>query len=284
VHAASLATPNPLITGSPTSTIPTLPFTKWYRVWERTQLSDFQQELYFLPLFLIVIFVHVFGLSQNKARARDWAKHHAPVLRYEFAKVGFGKQPEDPNEIDDEFFRKETAAEYSTYATGRANVSCMDVKITLVKRYNPLVILGEHVIGFFAEGVPATVERMEATLFTFDGKESALVPRARDAPPPKVSSSTYDGFVWAVINKGHLKKLRDKRYDVSLTTTKDHAKLPNWVTVQSESAEITDALLTPELIKAIEDAGDLFEYILVTDQPATRPEKYESLPSASFSC
>jgi hypothetical protein len=32
------------------------------------------------------------------------------------------------------------------------------------------------------------------------------------------------------------------------------------VTVMTESAEITDALLTPELIKAIEQAGHEFEW------------------------
>lgn len=41
----------------------------------------------------------------------------------------------------------------------------------------------------------------------------------------------------------------------------------------TESAEITDKLLTPELIKAIEQAGDDFEYLIVTDQPVDKPKK-----------
>lgn len=65
--------------------------------------------------------------------------------------------------------------------------------------------------------------------------------------------------------------MREERYDLSLTTTRDHAKLPVWTTVMSESAEVTDMLLTPELIKAVSDAGDNFEAIIVSDQPINAP-------------
>jgi hypothetical protein len=69
-----------------------------------------------------------------------------------------------------------------------------------------------------------------------------------------------------------MKQLRDDRYDVSITTTKDNSKLPNWATVMSESAEVTDFLLTPELVKAVEQAGDLLEHLIVTDQPIDQPK------------
>jgi hypothetical protein len=69
-----------------------------------------------------------------------------------------------------------------------------------------------------------------------------------------------------------MKDLREERYDVSITFTKDHAKLPNWATVMSESAEITNALLTDELVDAINKAGDLFDYLIITDQPVEKPK------------
>ena len=68
-----------------------------------------------------------------------------------------------------------------------------------------------------------------------------------------------------------MKALRDERYDVSLTTTKDHPKLPIWATVMTESAEVTDFLLTPELVKAVEAAGELMNYLIITDQPIDKP-------------
>ena len=74
-----------------------------------------------------------------------------------------------------------------------------------------------------------------------------------------------------------MKQLREDRYDISLTSTKDHPKLPNWATVMSESAEVTDLLLTPELISAVEETGELLDYLIITDQPLEKPTKYVSL-------
>jgi hypothetical protein len=89
----------------------------------------------------------------------------------------------------------------------------------------------------------------------------------------KDTKSSYDGFVSAIVNKETMKQLRDDRYDVSITTTKDNPKLPVWATVMSESAEITDFLLTPELIKAVEEAGELLNHLIITDQPIDQPVK-----------
>lgn len=70
-----------------------------------------------------------------------------------------------------------------------------------------------------------------------------------------------------------MKKLREDRYDLSITFTKDNAKLPIWTTVMSESAEVTQTLLTDELASAVKQAGDLFEYLIISDQPVDKPTK-----------
>ena len=49
-----------------------------------------------------------------------------------------------------------------------------------------------------------------------------------------------------IVNKMQMRKLRDERYDASLTFTKDNSKLPDWATVMSESAEVTDMMLTKD--------------------------------------
>jgi PAT complex subunit CCDC47 len=170
--------------------------------------------------------------------------------------------------------RDETAAEWTTYASGRNNVAFTDFRLTLIKRYNPLIIFGENLLGLIFESIPPTVERMEATTYVFDNKEPDLVPQRPGDPTVKAGNSSYDGFVWAVVNKRMLKRLREDRYDLSLTTTKDHDKLPAYTTVMSESAEVTNTLLTPELIKAIQDAGDLFDALIISDQPLLKPTKY----------
>ena len=86
-----------------------------------------------------------------------------------------------------------------------------------------------------------------------------------------MAKSTFDGFVWAIVHKERMQRLRDDRYDASLTVTKDNPKLPSWLAVMTENAEITNTFLTPELIDAVTKAGDNFEFLIITDQPIDKP-------------
>lgn len=215
---------------------------------------------------------------------------HAPVLRREFALVGFGSRAPTTEEIEGEetaqsmtkqlelpedMLKEKSPQDYSTYATGRQNVAFLDVDIRLLKRYNPLALAINYVFSLFFDTVSAPTERMQAILYPFDGRENLTVPGQTPGAHElrKDSKSTYDNFVWAIVNKETMKSLRDDRYDVSITSTKDSPKLPNWATVMSESAEVTDFLLTSELIKAVEVAGDLLEHLIITDQPIDQPQK-----------
>ena len=218
-------------------------------------------------------------------------KAHATALENEFAVLGFlGKRSPSLEDVQasglakameskdftlpQTILKEKTASEFLTYATGRQNTACMDIKVLLYKRYNPMTLLVEYMLSFFLESIRPPTERMEATAYAFDGKEKELVPRLnKETPDVKGTQSTYDNFVFAVVNKDLMRSLRDDRYDISTTTTKDHAKLPGWVTTMSEAAEVTEYMITPELVKAIEKAGDAFEYLIVTDQPLDKPTK-----------
>lgn len=253
-----------------------------------------------IPFIILVVGIHVWGRRKNRRKARQWLEAHSPVLEQEFALVGFsGQKSPSLDEVQDsglakaisssekdvphDFLKETSAQEFITYATGRQNVAFLDVKLSLYKRHNPLSMLVELILSFFFESARSPAERMEATAYAFDGKEKDLV--LSHAKPEQLTAdsrgkdlpSTYDGFVWAVVHKEGMRHLRDDRYDLSLTTTKDNAKLPPWATVMSENAEITDMLLTPELIKAIESAGDSLEYLIITDQPIDKPQKYVML-------
>jgi hypothetical protein len=238
-------------------------------VWERTSPADFQLEMYILPFIAVLVLVHVWGTRANRSKARAWAKAHAPVLQQEFAQVGYtaGEQAGD-----EDVLREKKADEYEAYATGRQNVAFVDFRITLVKRFNPFMLLGEYIIPLFIESIPAPAERVEASLYVFDGSEAKHAPQYGSGDAKKVANSSFDGCVFAIVHKDIMKRMRQDRYDISLTTTRDHAKLPVWTAVMSESAEITDMMLTPELIKAVHDAGDDFEALIVTDQPIDQPK------------
>ncbi|KAJ9666180.1 hypothetical protein H2201_003614 [Coniosporium apollinis] len=271
---------------------PGVPYTKWYRVWERTSVADFKQEAFILPFIVLIVLVHLWGTRTNRRKAKAWMRAHAPVLQQEFAVVGFGGRrapgmddvqasglantlTSDELVIPETLMKEKAGNEFVTYATGRQNVAFVDIKLSLLKRYNPFSRYSETVLGFFFDSLNAPVERMEATSYCFDGKESQLVPGASGAEAKSNPNSTFDGFVWAIVHKNSMRRLRDDRYDISLTSTKDNPKLPAWATVMSEAAEITDALLTPELISAVEKAGEALEALIVTDQPLEQPKKLD---------
>jgi Protein of unknown function (DUF1682) len=270
-----------------------VPYTKWYNVHERYSLSDFKQEGVILVFLVIIVIVHLIGTSTNRKKAKTWINAHAPILQREFALVGFGGrvplteeiENEDENlakslaneslQLPEDILKEKSPQEYSTYATGRQNVAFLDFNLTLLKRYSPLTLIAEFGLSLFFDSMTAPAERMEAIMYPFDGKETLTVPGQAPGAQElrKDSKSSYDGFVWAIVNKDTMKQLRNDRYDVSITSTKDNTKLPIWATVMSESAEVTDALLTPELVKAIEEAGDLLEHLIITDQPIDQPTK-----------
>ncbi|KAL2870809.1 CCDC47 family protein [Aspergillus lucknowensis] len=252
-------------------------YTKWYRVWERTSPKDFMQEAMVLPIILLIILFHFWGTRKNRRRAKEWVTAHASALRNEFAVVGFDgiQQLDDSPVTVDSILKENSAQDFSVYATGRQNVAFLDVAIKMPKRANPVTYWMDQVFAFFFDSWPAPEESYQATVYTFDGKENDLVPVPQNTSSLKVNNSTYDGFIWAIVHKNHMRSFRNDRYDASMTFTKDNAKLPQWVTVMTESAEITDTLLTPELIQAVEQAGNSFKYLIVTDQPTDKPTKIE---------
>ena len=266
-------------------------------MWERTTRNDFIAEAVILPFIIVIVGLHIWGRRKNKAKARAWLTAHQRPLEKEYAQVGF-KPPtkeDDPEikaeshsdglTIPPEILKEKTAQEYVTYATGRQNVAFLDVRVLLFKRYNPATLIVEFILSFIFDTMSAPKEKMEATAYAFDGRENDLVPARTQEQldaiqtQAKAKSSVFDPFVWAVVHKEEMKHLRDDRYDISLTSTKDHAKLPLFATTMSESAEITEQMLTPDLIKAIESAGDAFEYLIVTDQPLDKPQKLDDTKS-----
>lgn len=245
-----------------------------------------------LVCLVVVLLLHLFGARLNRSKARKWARAHVKPLADQFAVVGFasvspaaadktGDELVQALEIanlarDERIVREKSLFEFATYATGRQNVAFVDVKLTLKKRFNPIATLMESTVGFFADTFATPEDTCEAFLYPFDGKEALTVPGLPGAAELKAreSKSSYDGFVWAVVNKERMKQFRDERFDLSITVTKDNPKLPAWLTVMTESAEITDAMLTPELVKAVEQAGEHLDYLIITDQPTERPKTY----------
>jgi Protein of unknown function (DUF1682) len=253
-------------------------------VWERTQLSDFRNEAILLPFLILAIVVHLWGTKTNRRKSKKWMAAHAPVLGSEFALVGYESKPTQlegevtADSLPAELFVEKTTQDFQSYATGRQNIAWVDLKLQLLRLSNPPLMGAEWLLSLFFESFQAPRQVMETIVYSFDGNEKKFVlpgvPGSEEVAP-KVGNSAYDGFVFAIVNKSAMRHLRDQRYDVSLTYTKDHAKLPAWATVMSESAEVTETMLTKDLIAAVEKAGEALEYLIVTDQPIDKPTKLE---------
>ena len=280
---ATLGANAPIATG--------VPYTKWYRLDERYTLKDFRAEGIILVIIIVVLTLHIIGSRLNRGKAKKWIRAHSKVLASEFALVGFGSTPSstagDAESEDvvvdlaepDKALKEKSLFEFATYATGRRNIAFMDAKLSLIRRFNPLISAAEAVLSMFYDGFQTPQDTVEAVIYPFDGKEALTVPGIPGAAELRTKDikSTYDGFVWAIVNKDRMKQVRDDRYDVSLTFTKDSPKLPIWSTVMSESAEITNTLLTNELVKAVETAGELLQYLIISDQPVDKPATYARL-------
>ncbi|KAG7104816.1 UPF0674 endoplasmic reticulum membrane protein like [Verticillium longisporum] len=240
-------------------------FTRWYRVDQRHSLDEFRLEGIVISIGLVIFIVHLIGSRLNRSKSKAWARAHAPALKSEFASVGFSGRStveSDPQAIEG-VLKEKSLFEYAAYGTGRQNVAFVDVTLTLIKRFNPMISLGETLFNFFWDSVDAPRDIMDAVIYPFDGKETLTVPQVPGTHElrSKDSKSSYDGFVWAIVAKGRMKQLREERYDLSITFTKDHSKLPNWAT-------------------AVELAGDAFDYLIVSDQPIDKPRTLEEATTA----
>ena len=197
-----------------------VPWSKWYNVHERHSLGDFMQEGIILGFLVVTVIIHILGTASNRKKAKSWISAHAPLLKNEFALVGFGG-PQTPDAQDtlvlpETLMKEKSPQEFATYASGRQNVAFLDVNLTLHKRYSPITMAAETIMGLFFESMPAPTERVMAVLYPFDGREALTVPGQLPGAHElrKDTKSSYDGFVWAIVNKDNMKELRNDRYDV----------------------------------------------------------------------
>ncbi|EPS35742.1 hypothetical protein H072_10805 [Dactylellina haptotyla CBS 200.50] len=246
----------------------------WYAFWERVGPRDFITEYFILTFLTFMIAWHFVGVNINRKIAKNFVLKHIPLLQREYARVGFQKTLTTTEEAKDDvaagnfvgdlstLIREESGQEFVHYDSGRMNVLSTVFEIKLAGRGNPFMWMFEVVSSFFMDSFPAPTDTVTVTTYSADGS---------DASKTGGHNSRYDSFVWGIVNKKVMSKHREARYDLSLTKTVDTTKLPAWLTVMTESAEITEMLLTKELIAAIEAYGPEFQYILVTDQPVDKP-------------
>ncbi|KAK9236034.1 hypothetical protein V1525DRAFT_346976 [Lipomyces kononenkoae] len=217
-------------------------------------------EFWFFAIVVAFVAVHVGGNSWNKRKATKWMKSQADALRSQFFQVGFDETvtTTEPSQIpESKYLKRVSPVDYVFYATGRLNISLLHGKISLLTRHNIIMLVFEYVFSFLLSTEPPK-----------DVVEFIVRPTDSD-------KSSYDGFVFAIVNKEIMKRVREESYDLSLTRTSDHPKLPVSCTVMSEAAEITETLFTPELLDAVKAAESVLQYLVISDLPVDRPKTVE---------
>ncbi|KAG6900956.1 hypothetical protein C0993_004393 [Termitomyces sp. T159_Od127] len=168
---------------------------------------------------------------------------YLPLLEKQFSKpLGKDRLTQDGN------------SDFYTFSTGRRNVASLHTVYTLKPRHD----LFQSIYHFAWTFIDLHYRPKDDLTLDFKLAPGAL---------------PHD-FVWAVVAKDELLSIKQDRWDLTFTKTSENNALPPSLSVMSEFADITDNLLKPALVTALNDPKVLpyFRSLSVTDQPRQRPE------------
>ncbi|KAG9127591.1 hypothetical protein FRC07_011909 [Ceratobasidium sp. 392] len=195
--------------------------------------------------------LYLFGKRLNEKRAGAWFGAHYPLYHSQFSKATTGSA-----------LVSDGSSDFFMYSTGRRGVHYMHTIFTMLPRHDIFQILFQKLYGL--------------TDLQYAPKDEVLLDiKLRDKDG---LNGEGKGFVWGVVAKNEMQALRKQRWDVTFTKTTDSTLVAPSLSVMAEVADITDVLLkspggqalatllnNPSVVKH-------FKYLLITDQPAERPE------------
>ncbi|KZT50433.1 DUF1682-domain-containing protein [Calocera cornea HHB12733] len=202
--------------------------------------GQYQAEAIVLALVVLYMLVWAIGRQINGGRARAWYKTHFPFYATQFTRPGI-LQPDGPSD-------------YFIFSTGRRAVLSLHTTFALLTRHNLIDMVYDIGRGLIE------LDYTSKDLLELDFRLTDDV--------------TKPGYVWAVMKKDEMRQLRKDRWDLSLTKTGDNKSLPSSLSVMAEAADITDSFLQGPLLAILNDPTVLkyFRYLIITDQPADRPD------------
>ncbi|KAL0070762.1 hypothetical protein AAF712_001983 [Marasmius tenuissimus] len=174
----------------------------------------------------------------------DWVDAHKPVLQQQFSKTNYRG------------LLRDGYTDFFTFSTGRRNIASLHV----VLAFRPIHDLLQYI--FYTVRTLVDLDYRFRDDLELDFK---LLPNALP----------HD-FVWAVVAKEELRKIKDDRWDLTFTKTSENPSLPPNLSVMSEFADVTDNILRiSPLANILKDPRiqPYFRSLSVTDQPRDRPAK-----------
>ncbi|KAI0053523.1 DUF1682-domain-containing protein [Auriscalpium vulgare] len=223
-----------------------LQYSWWFLVFRP---ALFKNELFLLGGALFYLAFYWFGSRANASKANAWLNAHLPLYAKHFSRPTEGGLTSDGY------------SDFFNFSTGRRLVASLHTVFTLRPRHDLLQYIYQTGWTLIDLNYAPKDE------ITLDFKLT-------------LSASTPD-FVWALVAKNELVSIRKERWDLTFTRTTEHAALPAFVTVFSEFADITDAVLklAGPVVEALKDPKiqPYFRSLSITDQPSAHPT---SLPYA----
>lgn len=210
----------------------------------RIKISDWRLELITLSTILVFCVLFKIGDLYNQRKVKAYLSGVSEVFTNNFFQ--FGVAP-------DKLYVKDSAENYSSYASGRVNIAKVNLEFRLKPRHNLFVLLLETVMSFFTSNVQAPTDRVDIII-------------------TPSSDADYDNFISAIVSKIGMNEFRKFNYFLSLTKTTDSDLLPQSFVFMSESSEFQEKLLSPEIKDALTlESASWLKYVAFTDQSIERP-------------
>ncbi|GEQ70218.1 hypothetical protein JCM33374_g3894 [Metschnikowia sp. JCM 33374] len=211
-------------------------------IFERLQLADWRLELFTVFTCFIFVFLYRLGDSYNTNKVSSFLNGVKAVFEENFYLFGVetGK-----------LYEKDSSENFSSYASGRENISKVNLTFRLAPRQNFFLWIMESAFAFFTESVATPEDRVDIVI----------------SP-----STDYENFITAIVSKLGMNEYRKLNYYLSLTKTSDSASLPESFVFMSEANDYQEKTLTERLAKSLNvSMASYLRYLSFTDQPNERP-------------
>lgn len=211
-------------------------------IFERAKLMNWNLEIMTLATIGIYVFLFKLGDMYNQNLVNRFLLGLKSTMDENFYQFGTSKE---------NLYVKDSSENYSSYATGRENISRVNLDFKLRPRHNFFVWILEGIMSYFTEMVQKPIDKVDIVIHP---------------------SVPYDNFISAIVSKVGMNDFRKFNYFLSLTKTSDSSKLPESFVFMSEGSEFQDKLMTPALEEALDvEASSFIRYLAFTDQATEKP-------------
>ncbi|KAK3844957.1 MAG: hypothetical protein J3R72DRAFT_59616 [Linnemannia gamsii] len=197
----------------------------------------------YLSIILFILVTYMFGKKHNEILAKTTMAVMLPLFRANFSRVG-----DNGAEL-----AIDAPHEYIIYLTGRRHVATVHGLIKMKPRQD----LIKTMFSLFSSPVLDTCT-LNVTM----------------------NPDEYSDGVFGIVPKASGTKIRNRNYDLlTFTKASNQTSLDESLITLTESSELTEAIL-PLVADKLNQAADLLDYFIVSDQPSTKPESLPKKPHA----